>query len=179
MWIFFRFLLEISATTEDFTYPRKSRIAVFYRRSSTLHPWVKISMSKILPCLLLSAFRHWKICSLPFKGAGIKICLSETKNSKSSLTYKPVLNCGWTFPRQSSCSNHLVGNSSRLWFLFLDSPEVFIIQDVEFKSKEDVSSAVLSTWSLFFSAMNANLLQTCLELLSAWPASSSSVKDSS
>lgn len=94
MWGFFRFLLEISATIEDFTYPRKSRIAVFYKQSSTLHPWVKINMSKILPCLLLSAFRHRKICFLPFKGASIKISLSETKNSKSRLTYKPVLNCG-------------------------------------------------------------------------------------
>lgn len=32
---------------------------------------------------------------------------------------------------------------------------------------------------IFFSAVNANLLQTCLELISALPASSSSVKDSS
>lgn len=31
-------LLEISATIEDFTYPRKSRIAVFYKQSLSLHP---------------------------------------------------------------------------------------------------------------------------------------------
>ena len=45
-------------------------------------------------------------------------------------------------PDKVAAPLHIVGNKSRLWFLFLDSQEVFIMQDVELKSKEDVSSAV-------------------------------------
>lgn len=161
---FFRFLLsKVFNSSWNFNSVKSGIAEVFYMQSLTPHPWVKINMSKVLLCLLLLAYITSEIVFpllLPFKGAAIKISfakLSETERTKSRLTCKPALSCVWTGPSVAA-PLHVVGNESRLGFLFLDSPEVFIMQDVGLKSNKDVSSAVcLSTW-LFFSQL---WIQTC------------------
>lgn len=103
--------------------------------------------------------------------------LSEIKSTKSMLTYECVVfvfELCFVF----AASLRVIGNESKLWFLLLDNPEVvFSMQNVEIKSQEDSSSAVKIP--IFFLAVTADLLQTCLELISALPASSSFLKDSS
>lgn len=135
-------------------------------------------MSKVLHCLLLLAYTTFEIVApllLRLKGSGVKISfaeLSEMKSTKSMLTYKPVVFVLEPAPAKVAAPLQVIGNESRLWFLFLDSPEVvFLMQNVEIKT--------IIIPHCFFLALNADLLQTCLELISAFPASSSFLKDSS
>lgn len=90
-----------------------------------------------------------------------------------------MLNCVWTCPSQSCCTT----SRSRKWVkVMVPLPwQLTSFYNAGCRVKKQRGCVVCCLFKyliIFFSAVNANLLQTCLELISALPASSASVKDS-
>lgn len=81
-------------------------------------------------------------------------------------------------PHKGAAPLHIVGNVSRLWFLLLDNWLSFYSARCRVKKQRGCVTCCLFKYFFFFSVVNANLLQTSLELISALPAIYFSVKDS-